>query len=101
MGYKIICWNKDPFDWNHEESPPSTLAANVAELFSRRSADPYFSSILLQHDTVKGTVEAQRAVIKDLKAKGYRLGNLSECLGNMPVYRDENKVAMPNESISY
>ena len=89
MGYIVVCWNRDSLDWSHEWSPSSTIAANVAALFSQRSSDKSFSSILLQHDSVGNSVEAQRAIIKDLKSKGYRFGNLSECLGDTPVYRDE------------
>jgi len=84
MKYKVIVWNVDSDDWRMESESSSYIADHVTNLFGPRSSRSY---ILLQHDTVQSSVEAQRAIIKDLKAKGYKFGNISECLGNVSVYR--------------
>lgn len=87
MGYIIVNWNTDSGDWRLTNLPPSEVAKNVMNMIPPRSSNPGKSYILLQHDTLQPTVKAQREIIRDLKAKGYRFGNMSECLGGAKVYR--------------
>lgn len=88
LGYTVVNWNIDSDDWRMEYSPASEVARHVIDMIPQRSSNPSRSYIILYHDTVKPSVEAQRAIIRDLKAKGYKFGNLSECLGDVSVYRN-------------
>lgn len=88
MGYTVVNWNIDSDDWRMEYSPASEVAQHVIDMVPSRSSNPGRSYIILYHDTVKPSVEAQRAIIRNLKAKGYKFGNMSECLGGPSVYRN-------------
>lgn len=88
MGYTVVNWNIDSDDWQMEYSPASEVARHVMDMIPSRSSDRGRSYIILCHDTVKPSVEAQRKIIRDLKAKGYKFGNMSECLGDVSVYKN-------------
>lgn len=87
LGYTIVNWNTDSDDWRMEYSPASEVARHVMDMFPSRSSDKGRSYIVLQHDTYAASVRAQKDIIRDLKAKGYKFGSMSECLGGAKVYR--------------
>ncbi|MDO4704584.1 polysaccharide deacetylase family protein [Tannerella sp.] len=76
----IIGWNIDPLDWKYRD------AERVAAEMSKASAH----AIILAHDIHKTTVDAIPQVIRNLKAKGYRIVTLDELFAGKPV--ENNKV---------
>ncbi len=76
----IIGWNIDPLDWKYRD------AEKVAAEMSKASAN----AIILAHDIHKTTVEAIPQVIRNLKAKGYRIVTLDELFAGKSV--QNNKV---------
>lgn len=89
MGYHIIHWSHDTNDWRRPESAEARAVRYVKNRIPKKGkglskAD---SVILLQHDTYEGTVNAQRELIKIIKAKGYRFVTLDECIKVSKPYR--------------
>ncbi len=84
MGYMVVTWSVDSNDWRMANSPSSQIVSSVCSEIEPRSRA---SEIILFHDTVKASVHAQRQIIRGLKAKGYKFGNLSECLGGVSLYK--------------
>lgn len=76
----VIGWNIDPLDWKYRD------AERVAAEMSKASAN----AIILAHDIHKTTVEAIPQVIRNLKAKGYRIVTLDELFAGKSV--EKNKV---------
>ncbi|MBB3894533.1 polysaccharide deacetylase family protein [Bacteroides pyogenes] len=71
----VIAWNIDPLDWKYRD------AERVASEMSKASPN----AIILGHDIHKTTVEAIPAVIRNLKAKGYRIVTLDELFANKQI----------------
>ena len=76
----VIGWNIDPLDWKYRE------AERVAAEMSKASSH----AIILAHDIHKTTVEAIPQVIRNLKAKGYRIVTLDELFAGKSI--QNNKV---------
>ncbi|SUB78465.1 Bifunctional xylanase/deacetylase precursor [Porphyromonas macacae] len=71
----IIGWNIDPLDWKYR---------NVEKVTAEMSkAQP--NAIILGHDIHKTTVDAIPGVIRNLKAKGYRIVTLDELFDGKQV----------------
>jgi peptidoglycan/xylan/chitin deacetylase (PgdA/CDA1 family) len=89
MGYYIVNWSHDTNDWKHVSRDPIRPLRYVKSRVPVRPSNPLLSEsiILLQHDTYEATVESQAAVIRNLKAKGYRFATLDECLNIERPYR--------------
>lgn len=68
VGRPIMGWSVDPLDWKYRD------ASKVASEMSKASAH----AIILAHDIHKSTVDAIPEVIRNLKAKGYRIVTLDE-----------------------
>lgn len=86
LGYTgVVNWNVDSNDWQHPDDPDADLAEYEAAM---GGADPAASSwISLQHDVYNGTVELfVPMAIKYVRAAGYTLVNMAECLG-LPPYQ--------------
>jgi len=84
LRYNVVNWNIDSDDWKCPPDFPGHVAGMIPKRCSRNWESSY---IILQHDTHKWTVEAARAIIKDIRSKGYKFVNLSECLGDLSLYR--------------
>lgn len=83
----MVNWNLDSDDWRYHHSDPEHTMRLVHNL-PRRSRHDGSSYIILQHDIHQGTVEVQGEVIEVVRAKGYQLVSMYECLGNLkPYYR--------------
>lgn len=89
MGYFIVNWSHDTNDWKHAARDPERPLRYVKSRVPVKPDNPFLSEsvILLQHDTYEPTVENQAAVIRNLKAKGYRFVMLDECIGLERPYR--------------
>lgn len=73
LGYAVVYWTLDSTDWRRE-STPETIVNWVIE-----KAKP--GDIVVFHGYSPKTAEALPAIVKGLKAKGYRFGTLSQVLG--------------------
>ena len=78
MGYLVVNWNMDTQDWTlGQGASPSSVYATVADTMD----DLYPGSIIhLQHDLIQESVDTVGHVIDMVKAKGYRIVSLPECL---------------------
>lgn len=70
-GMPLIMWTIDTIDWR----PSSTPAVIAARVLGRASP----GAIVLMHPTER-TVEALPTIVRDLKARGYRLETVSDLL---------------------
>lgn len=73
LGYTVVHWSLDSTDWRAESTSDSVTEHVIAK------AQP--GDIVVLHAHSPKTAAALPAIIKSLKAKGYRLGTLSEVLG--------------------
>lgn len=73
LGYSMVYWTLDSTDWREESTAASVVEWVVAK------AKP--GDIVVLHGHAVKTADALPGVIAGLKAKGYRLGTLSEVLG--------------------
>lgn len=96
MGFKVVNWDIDSDDWRMEGSSSSAVAEHITGLIKPLSRDRDASHIILMHEIYRSTIDAQRRLIKDIKRKGYKLGNMSECLGGPVLYNSAK--AAPSET---
>lgn len=83
MGYELIMWSIDTWDWSH----PGDHQAGLQEYYENiNGTDPEktLGFIALHHDTLPYCDELADLAIKYVKKSGYRFVSLSECLG-VPV----------------
>jgi peptidoglycan/xylan/chitin deacetylase (PgdA/CDA1 family) len=71
MGMKVILWDVDTNDWRKR------TAAQITETVLR-SVQP--GSIVLFHDRLQGSLDAQGPIIDGLRARGYRFVTISQLL---------------------
>lgn len=81
MKYNLVGWNVDSQDWRLTEGLVDRVTGLIPPLRESRK-----SYIVLQHDIMGHTVRDQRDLIKALKARGFKLVNMSECLGGINLY---------------
>lgn len=83
LGYTVIGWSIDPRDWRHRYT-----AEQMTELVLK-AIQP--GSIIIFHDgtnSSKATVDAVKAIIPALKAKGYRFETVGRLIRDMPQPRN-------------
>jgi peptidoglycan/xylan/chitin deacetylase (PgdA/CDA1 family) len=102
LGLSTILWNVDPTDW----ARPGTAAIE-----SRVLAQVRPGSIIISHDgggSRAQTLAAYPAIIRKLRARGYRIATMLEMLGYRPVYEPcvklcegigEPRSALPRDAI--
>ncbi|KAH6599659.1 hypothetical protein BASA50_002856 [Batrachochytrium salamandrivorans] len=85
-GYKVITWNLDSADWDHD-GKPDMIALNEAAYQEDLKGHPlpYTSFISLQHDFVVDEVTWIQIVINKFKALKYKFVTVGECLGDRPA----------------
>ncbi|ORX89710.1 glycoside hydrolase/deacetylase [Basidiobolus meristosporus CBS 931.73] len=102
MKYHIISWNVDSNDWQYVTTPHlhDTLVANVkAKVDIANVATDSFIS--LQHDIHQFSVNRTLQVIQAIRAKGFKIVTVAECLNHKyPMYKEEKDNSGPN-SVSY
>lgn len=78
MGYSVVIWNLDAVDWN-----PQVSKAKMWKIYSHalERANPLRESfIVLMHDKRHATLELLPDVINLVRARGFKLVTLNECL---------------------
>jgi peptidoglycan/xylan/chitin deacetylase (PgdA/CDA1 family) len=71
LGYDIILWDVDPYDWKR---PGSAVVRN------RILKETHPGSIVLSHDIHPGTIEAMPSTLDALAAKGFKFVTVSELI---------------------
>lgn len=71
LGYEIILWDVDPYDW--KRPGPSVVTNRILK-------ETVPGSIVLSHDIHPGTIEAMPATLDQLQAKGFKFVTVSELL---------------------
>jgi peptidoglycan/xylan/chitin deacetylase (PgdA/CDA1 family) len=69
LGYAVINWTIDPFDWKYQD------AGHIYDFIMRNVHD---GAIILCHDVYDTTAEAMERLIPDLISQGYQLVTVSE-----------------------
>lgn len=77
MNYLIIHWNIDLEDWKYHESNPWHMVSCIDGNLAGGN-----NGIILQHDSIKETVEKQERIIRLILERGFEIVSLSECIGN-------------------
>lgn len=83
LGYTVIGWSIDPRDWRHRYTAEQMTNLVV------KAAQP--GSIVIFHDgtnSSKATVDAVKAIIPALKAKGYQFETVGQMIRGMPRPRN-------------
>lgn len=78
MGYTVVIWNLDTRDWNRKNSK-----GDILSIFNRilsKSSPTKDSIISLQHERRLESVYLVPTLISLVKAKGYRIVTIDECL---------------------
>ncbi|KAL1918210.1 uncharacterized protein VTP21DRAFT_3476 [Calcarisporiella thermophila] len=93
MGYKVVIWNKDTFDWRLRENKitPAEVDGNFTQWINE-AATAQTGSILLEHDHAEPSVNAAIRNLPRL-AKAYKLVPLSACIGDTSVYQGVSNLA--------
>lgn len=77
MGYKVVNWNLDTFDWKHAATDPQ----KVLDLVQQGLDGLWPGSIIhLQHDRTAESVSLVPQIIDKIQAKGYTFVTVPECL---------------------
>ncbi|KAK9761924.1 hypothetical protein K7432_012794 [Basidiobolus ranarum] len=82
MGYKVIYWNLDTFDWKHQD-PRKTIAVYEDAL---KESSPGSSFITLQHDIQESTIKSTKEILNLVKSKGFRITTVPDCLDDSKLY---------------
>lgn len=77
LGYLIVEWNADTFDWMYAEDAPQTVLNNVQQALDEHHPG---SIIHLQHDLLFESVALVPAIIDMVRQRGYQLVTLDECV---------------------
>jgi peptidoglycan/xylan/chitin deacetylase (PgdA/CDA1 family) len=91
LGYKILLWDRDTFDWMSNDDPnfrPEWITGN----FSKWVTDDTKGHMSLEHDLYKIGAENAPAAIKILRDNGYTIKPVSVCTG-MPAYVENVQLA--------
>lgn len=73
LGYTIVNWTFDTFDWRPENQDPRALYESIMGAARH-------GTIVLMHDTIPETAAAMELVIPALVAEGFRLVTVTELL---------------------
>lgn len=81
MGYRVIQWDTDSLDW---------MRKSADEIVDRVVSKVHPGDIILFHasDSAKNTAEALPRVVKEMRAKGYKLVTVSELIAGSTVETD-------------
>jgi len=82
LGYIIVNWNHDTNDWRHQES-----YGNIVGYVQNQISFPHIKNegpIILQHDSLKSSIQLQSGIIRILREKGYEFVSMYECIGEEP-----------------
>ena len=82
LGYVIINWNHDTNDWKYQDS-----YGNIVGYVQNQISSPHIKSegpIILQHDSLKSSIQLQSGIIRILREKGYEFVSMYECIGEEP-----------------
>jgi peptidoglycan/xylan/chitin deacetylase (PgdA/CDA1 family) len=84
LGYRVISWNIDSYDWNLND--PTQEMARITPVVDASS--PTRDSFLqLDHDTKTSTQAFAERLIPYIKGRGYRLVTVAECLNDPQPYK--------------
>lgn len=81
-GYVIINWNHDTNDWKHQDS-----YGNIVGYVQNQISFPHAKDegpIILQHDSLKSSIQLQSGIIRILRQKGYQFVSMYDCIGQEP-----------------
>lgn len=81
-GYVIINWNHDTNDWRHQDSYGNIVGYVQNQISLPRSKNE--GPIILQHDSLKSSIQLQSGIIRILRKKGYDFVPMHECIGEKP-----------------
>jgi peptidoglycan/xylan/chitin deacetylase (PgdA/CDA1 family) len=79
MGYKIFIWNLDTSDWTYDQTNSGMILRNVQMKLKSQS----HSYIVLQHDSLIGTVQTQQKLINFIKSKNFNITTLNKCINEV------------------
>jgi peptidoglycan/xylan/chitin deacetylase (PgdA/CDA1 family) len=84
MGYRIVNWNVNSKDWAYFNTQPETIYNRLTSNFNSDpdyQKNPTDGMILLQHDTLEGSVEQVANVVDFWNKRGYSFATINECIG--------------------
>ncbi|KAK9709558.1 hypothetical protein K7432_008946 [Basidiobolus ranarum] len=81
LGYKVIYWNLDTFDWQTLNTQKTIDTYNVLN-----NAPSGSSFIALQHDIHSPTVDAVERVLQKIQNAGYSVKTVPQCLNDGDLY---------------
>ena len=77
LGYKVVNWNLDTFDWKHAATDPQ----KVLDLVQQGVDGQWPGSIIhLQHDRTAESVSLVPSIIDIIRNKGYTFVSVPECM---------------------
>lgn len=79
---RVILWNLDVLDWKYAVSNPNAIPQVVDDFMA---ANPWQSVIHLQTDMVTSVVAQVGDIIDKVRAQGYTIVTLPECIGEKGV----------------
>lgn len=82
LGYIIINWNHDTNDWRHQDS-----YGNIVGYVQHQISIPHIKNegpIILQHDSLRSSIQLQSGIIRILRKKGYEFVSMYECIEEEP-----------------
>lgn len=82
LGYIVINWNHDTNDWRYQDS-----YGNIVGYVQNQISFPHIKKegpIILQHDSLKSSIQLQSGIIRILREKGYEFVSMYECVGEEP-----------------
>ncbi|ORX96221.1 glycoside hydrolase/deacetylase [Basidiobolus meristosporus CBS 931.73] len=82
MGYRVVYWNVDTLDWQHQD-PKRSL--NVYRETIRNSS-PSDSFISLQHDIQESTIKAAKDIFELVKSHSFTITTVPDCLNDPNPY---------------
>ncbi|KAI8884133.1 carbohydrate esterase family 4 protein, partial [Backusella circina FSU 941] len=94
MGYKLLMWNVDPHDYNHQmkENGGDLIQKGFEEIVMGTGGvnnlnvhkDPGYVS--LQHDLYERSIRQVPKAVKLIQDKGFKMMTVSECIGDSQAH---------------
>ncbi len=81
-GYIIINWNHDTNDWKHQDSYGNIVGYVQNQISIPQTKDE--GPIILQHDSLRSSIQLQSGIIRILRKKGYQFVSMYECIDEEP-----------------
>jgi peptidoglycan/xylan/chitin deacetylase (PgdA/CDA1 family) len=93
LGYKIVLWDLDSFDWKIKSEPANRTSKNVLDDFTLwvNNATATTGHISLEHDLYEETVSLVPDIVKIVTGKGFNTTTVGGCL-SLPLH---NALATP------